>query len=316
MNTGQKNRGIFAAFVSAVFLGFTPVFGKQAILAGFSPFAVVALRTSMAAGLLLVILLLFKREHLYIFFLGFLGCVLAGAINGLGSLFYYMSLEHLNANVGQLLYSLYPVFVVFWSFLDKQHASKLTLFRIALAIVSVIFITNFDKEEVDLLGVGFMLIASALYALHLPINQRVLYEVPAPTVTLYTLLSMSVVVVSAYFIFDPQYPNASMDWTPVIGLTLVTFLSRLTLFLGVKSIGGMQTALLGLGELVITLSASYLLLGEKLTPFQWIGVLGLMISLLLVRYEKQQPHKGRGGWLNWIRPPHQLPPDIPWGPHT
>jgi len=314
---GQKTRGVFAAFVSAVFLGFTPVFGKQAILAGFSPFAVVALRTSMAAGLLLLILLLFKREYLYIFFLGFLGCVLAGAINGLGSLFYYMSLEHLNANVGQLLYSLYPVFVVFWSFLDKQRASRLTLFRIALAIASVVLITNFDREEINLLGVGFMLIASALYALHLPINQRVLYEVPAPTVTLYTLLSMSAVVVSAYFLFDPQYPNASMDWTPVIGLTLVTFLSRLTLFLGVKNIGGMQTALLGLGELVITLSASYLLLGEKLAPMQWIGVLGLMISLLLVRYEKQEPHhKGRGGWLDWIRPPHQLPPDIPWGPHT
>ena len=316
MEIKQKNKGILAAIVSAVFLGFTPVFGKQAILAGFSPFAVVALRTSMAASLLLVILLLFKRQYLYIFWLGLLGCILAGAINGIGSLFYYMSLERLNANVGQLLYSLYPVFVVFWSFLDRQRPSKLTLIRISLAVVSVILITNFDSRSVDLVGVSFMLIASALYALHLPINQRVLYEVPAPTVTLYTLISMSVIVVSAYFIFDPQWPSGSVDWTPVIGLTLVTFLSRLTLFLGVKSIGGMQTALLGLGELVITITASYFLLDEALNPIQWIGVLGLITSLLLVRYEKQETRKGVGGWLNWIRAPHQLPPDIPWGPHT
>ena len=48
-----------------------------------------------------------------------------------------------------------------------------------------------------------MLGAAALYALHLPINQRVLYEVPAPTVTLYTLLAMSAVVVPAYLVFDP-----------------------------------------------------------------------------------------------------------------
>ena len=316
MKLGQKNKGIIAAFVSAVFLGFTPVFGKQAILAGFSPFAVVALRTSMAAGLLLAIILLFKRKYLYIFSVGLLGCILAGTINGIGSLFYYTSLSHLNANVGQLLYSLYPVFVVFWSFLDRQHPSKLTLLRIALAVASVILITNFNAEKVDFVGVSFMLIASALYALHLPINQRVLYEVPAPTVTLYTLLSMSVIVVSAYFIFDPQYPDFSMDWTPVIGLTLVTFLSRLTLFLGVKHIGGMQTALLGLGELVITITASYLWLGEELAFYQWIGVLGLITSLLLVRFEKQEPRRGPGGWLNWIRAPHQIPPDIPWGPHT
>ncbi len=316
MTIGKKNKGILAAIVSALFLGFTPIFGKQAILAGFSPFAVVALRTSMAAGLLLILLLIFKRKYFYIFSLGLLGCVLAGAINGIGSLFYYMSLERLNANVGQLLYSLYPVFVVFWSFLDRQSPSKLTILRISLAIASVILITSFDSGEIDLIGVAFMLIASALYALHLPINQRVLYEVPAPTVTLYTLISMSVVVVSAYFIFDPQLPDSTADWSPIIGLTLVTFLSRLTLFLGVKNIGGMQTALLGLGELVITITASYLLLGEELSFFQWIGVMGLITSLLLVRFEKHEDRKKPGGWLSWIRAPHQVPPDIPWGPHT
>jgi len=161
-----------------------------------------------------------------------------------------------------------------------------------------------------------MLIGSALYALHLPINQRVLYEAPAPTVTLYTLISMSMVVIPAYFIFDRQPLPIDTSWQPVIGLTLVTFLSRLTLFLGVKHIGGMQTALLGLGELIITVAFGYLWLGDSLSLWQWIGVVGLMASLLLVRYEKKELKKGASGWLNWIRPPHQLPPDIPWGPHS
>lgn len=314
MNAGKK-RGIKAAFVSAVFLGLAPVFGKQAILAGFAPLTVVMLRTSMAAGLLLLIILIFKREYLYIFGLGLLGCVLAGIINGIGSLFYYMSLGRLSASIGQLLYSLYPVFVVIWSFLDRQIPSKLTIARILLAILGVFLITSFNGEKIDVIGIAFMLTASALYALHLPINQRVLYEVPAPTVTLYTLLSMSVVVVSAYFIFDLQLPAENTNWQPVIGLTLVTFLSRLTLFLGVKHIGGMQTALLGLGELLITVGASYWWLGETLSLIQWSGVLLLIISLLLIRFEKQEVRKSSGGWLDWIRAPHQLPPDIPWGPH-
>jgi drug/metabolite transporter (DMT)-like permease len=54
-------------------------------------------------------------------------------------------------------------------------------------------------------------------------------------------------------------------WLPVIGLTAVTFFSRLMLFLGVKNIGGMQTALLGLAELLVAITFSYLLLGETLT---------------------------------------------------
>lgn len=315
MLTGEK-RGVVAALASAVFLGLAPVFGKQAILLGFSPLAVVASRTGMAALLLFLIIFIFKREYLYIFNVGLAGCALAGAINGIGSLFYYMALGRLSASIGQLLYSLYPIFVVLWSFLDRQAPSKLTVLRIGLATTAVLLITNVNHGDIDLIGVAMMLAASALYALHLPINQRVLYEAPAPTVTLYTLISMSIIVIPAYFIFDMRLLPQETSWQPIIGLTVVTFLSRLTLFLGVKHIGGMQTALLGLGELVITVGLGHLWLGDQLSLWQWVGVIGLTASLLLVRFETQELKKGAGGWLNWIRPPRQLPPDVPWGPHS
>jgi drug/metabolite transporter (DMT)-like permease len=149
-----------------------------------------------------------------------------------------------------------------------------------------------------------MLIAAALYALHLPINQRVLYDVPAPTVTVYTLLAMSLVVVPAYLIFDRSLPTGNSPWTPILALTAVTFFSRLLLFLGVKHIGGMQTALLGLGELIVAILFSHLLLGESLTTWQWIGTAGLSLSLLLVWFElpPSQPAHTRG-LLSWLQPP-------------
>ncbi len=59
--------------------------------------------------------------------------------------------------------------------------------------------------------------------------------------------------------------SLSRYWWPVLGLTLVTFLSRLTLFMGVKHLGGMQTALLGLGELLVTLVFAHWMLGESLS---------------------------------------------------
>jgi drug/metabolite transporter (DMT)-like permease len=87
-------------------------------------------------------------------------------------------------------------------------------------------------------------------------------------------------------------------------LTLVTFFSRLMLFLGVKNIGGMQTALLGLGELLVTIVFSHLLLGETLTAWQWIGTVGLSLSLLLVWFEKPAPHpQPTPGLLSWLQPP-------------
>src|SRR5690606_33217012 len=98
------------------------------------------------------------------------------------------------------LYSLYPFFVALWLVLDHQPPSRLTFFRITLATIAVLLLTGAPGRSIDLTGVLMMIGAAILYAMHLPINQRVLYEVPAPTVALYTLLSMSMVVVPAYLL--------------------------------------------------------------------------------------------------------------------
>lgn len=300
-----RNTGINAALISALFLGLAPVFGKAAMGADkFSPLAVVALRTSIAALVLVIIIAVFKRRILYIYPAGLLGCLLAGAVNGVGSIFYYVGLSKLNASVAQMLYALYPFFVAFWLQLDKQSPSKLTTLRIIIASLSAFLLASANAGNIDLWGVVFMLIAAALYALHLPINQRVLYDVPAPTVTVYTLLAMSLIVVPAYLIFDRSLPLGNAPWFPVLALSAVTFFSRLLLFLGVKHIGGMQTALLGLGELLVAILFSHLLLGESLTSLQWLGTVGLSISLLLVWFERPPSNPVHAhGLLSWLQPP-------------
>jgi drug/metabolite transporter (DMT)-like permease len=304
--------GIGAALASALFLGLAPVFGRAAITSGISPLLVVALRTGFAALLLLVIMAVFQRRFFYIFFVGLLGCLLAGAINGIGSILYYMALGRLPAGVGQMLYSLYPVFLALLLVLDHHRLSRLTLFRIAISALAVIFLTFSPGSGADLLGVLLMLGASALYALHLPINQRVLYEIPAPTVTLYTLIAMSAVVIPAYALFDRAAPPTGAAWGAVTALTLVTFLSRLTLFAGVKRLGGIQTAILGLAEVLVTLLFSHLWLGEELSPAQWIGAVLLALSLALVAVDRQPAENPRshGGWLSWLRAPE--PPHVTW----
>jgi len=311
----KQTAGILAALSSAIFLGLAPVFGKLAITQGFTPFAVVALRTGFAAGILLLIVVLFYPQYLYIFPIGLIGCALAGVINGFGSLLYYLALQRLDASVGQLLYSLYPFFVALWLVLDHQPPSRLTFFRIGLATMAVILLTSIPGRATDLTGVIMMIGAAILYAMHLPINQRVLYEVPAPTVALYTLLSMTAVVVPVYLLFDRAWPAANAPWLPVAGLTFVTVFSRITLFLGVKKIGGMQTALLGLAELLVAIIFSNIWLDENLTLLQWMGAFALGLSLVLVMFENTAPpiHSGKTGWLSWIRAPG-LPKDI-FGPY-
>jgi drug/metabolite transporter (DMT)-like permease len=296
---------------SALFLGLAPVFGKLAIRMGLPPLFVVATRTVLAALLLFIFMLIWKRQFLYIYPAGLLGCILAGWLNGTGSLLYYSALGRIDASLGQVVYSLYPLFVTLWLWLDHQRPSRLTMVRLLMTIPALLLLTAGNHHAIDLPGVLLMLGASALYALHLPINQRVLYDMPAPTVTMYTLAAMSATVIPALFFVNFGKVPEAQSWLALLGVTMVTFFSRLTLFLGVKHLGGLQTALLGLGELLVTLFFSRVILNEYLNLFQWAGVMLLIISLALVQFEKKPKQwQSSGGWLSWLRPPG-LPPDIP-----
>lgn len=307
--------GIYAALSSALFLGMVPVFGKLAFSLGFSPFAVIAVRTTIAALLMLAVMAVWMRSFFYIYPVGLIGCFLAGTINGLGSILYYTALSRLDAGIGHMLYSFYPLFVALWLLLDRQTITRVTILRLILTVPAVFLLVIPGEKRVDLAGAMMMLGSAVLYALHMLINQRILYEAPAPTVTLYTLLAMAATVDAAFLIAGSQFPALSIQWWPLAAMALITFFSRFTLFLGIKHLGGLQTALLGLAELFVTVILAQVWLGESLSSAQWFGAVLLSISMVMVGFDKITPHKRSAtGWLAWLNPPKISTHDIPWGP--
>lgn len=282
---GARQRGVAAALVSAMLLGSAPIFGKQAYLGGMTPIGLAAWRIVFAAGGLWLVYALIGRRYMYIYPAGLIGCAAVGSINGLGSILYYTGLERVDAGVGQMVYSLYPFFLVIFLRLDGQRFSALTLFRIILAIVAVALLTQTGNGAVDLAGLAMMLGAGLAYALHLAVGQRVSYEMPAQTLTLYALTSMAVVV-SVANVFAGWAPIPAAAWEPTLGLALVTVSSRLAMFLGVKRLGSMQTALIGITEILVTLLLALSLLNESLSSRQWLGAALLIVSLLLIGRER------------------------------
>jgi drug/metabolite transporter (DMT)-like permease len=135
-----------------------------------------------------------------------------------------------------------------------------------------------------------MLVAALSYAVQLVIGQRVLFDIPAPTMTLYAVTAMALVVDATWLFVSPeQAGTTTAGWRAVILMGVFTALSRLTLFLGVKHLGSIQAALLGVLEVVVTIIIAIVLLNEHLTPLQWLGALVILVSVYLIRYEKGVP---------------------------
>jgi len=282
----SSQKGVRAALLSALVLGTTPILGKQAYAAGLNAYSLTALRTLLAAGVMWLFYLLIKknRKFIYIYPAGLMISFAAGALNGFSSLLYYNGLTRIDAGIGQMLYALYPLFVVMIRRLDGQRASIWTKIRLLMALVAVALLVLPGNGQVDEIGAALMLGAGLMYAMHLAVSQRVLYEMPPQTVALYVLTAMTLVVCAAFLIHGPG-PIPATGLPPMLTLAGVTVFSRLMMFLGVKQLGSIQTALLGVTEILVTVCLAIITLGEQLVLRQWIGAVILLASLTLIIFE-------------------------------
>lgn len=294
-----KGRGIIAAFSTPVFLGMAPIFGKLAINAGADPFSVAAIRTVIAMLLLWAVYLLFFRKFIYIYPAGLLGCIVIGAVNGIGSLFYYGGLGLLDASLTQLLNGMYLVFAILLMRLGGERLTRRMIIRVGLALVALVILTGFGDKPVNWLGVGLMLGSGLMFAGTVILSQYVLYEMPSPTVALYVLTTMAVLVMMVWLATATQNVTVILDLalTPIFILGVTTALSRLAMFAGIKFLGGMQTAILAITEIGVALALAFLLLDEHLTGGQWVGVALLGTSILLVRASDLVPKSFNPGQL-------------------
>ena len=278
---------MLSTILSSFFLGWAPILGKMAYGGGAAAFTVVALRTAVAALLLWLVFLLFWRQEIALPWSALVGCLGVGTVNGLGSLLYYSSLSRLNASRAALLNTLYPLWVVLFLFAAGQPLTVLTLARLGLSMVGTYLLTRGGPGELDWLGVTLMIAAAAMYGWHLVLGQWVLADVPSRQATLYIVTAMACVVgIARGLQVQPVEPITSSGWHAILALGLTTALSRLAMFAGLEQLGGIETALTSLLELVVSLLLAFLLLGERLTVSQSIGGLLLIVSLALMTYDR------------------------------
>ncbi len=294
--------GVIAAFLTPMFLGLAPIFGKLSIQAGAEPFTVAALRTLVAVILLWGVYALFFRRFIFIYPAGLLGCVVIGVINGIGSLFYYGGLSLVDASMAQLLNGMYLVFAVLMVRIGGERLDFRMMVRVVLALVALLILTGFGSEPVNWLGVGLMLGNALMFAGTFILSQYVLYEMPSPTVALYVLSTMAVVVIMVWLATGVQPMDAGLRAAlpSIFILGVTTALSRLAMFAGVKFLGSMQTAVLAITEIAVALVLSFAVLQERLTLEQWGGVAILTLSILLVRARDLAPASFNPGKLFMI----------------
>ena len=286
----ERIRGIRNAALASFFLGWAPVLGKLAYGQGVGVFTLPAIRTLVAVVLLWIVYLLFLRSSLFAGWRELLGCLAVGTINGIGSLLYYSGLQRLDASRASLLNNLYPLWVMVFLTASGEPLKPLKLLRVGLAMAGVYLLTIGGVGEPDWLGVALMVASAATYGFHLVMAQWVLVDVDSQTATLYILTAMGGVVgLARIFQGAPVEHINAMGWGAILALGITTALSRLLMFAGLERLGGIETALVGLLEILVSLGLAFLLLDDRLALVQWIGGVILISGVLLGGREVTPP---------------------------
>jgi uncharacterized membrane protein len=200
-------------------------------------------------------------------------------------LFYYGGLGLLDASLTQLLNGAYIIFALLLTRISGERVSRRMVVRVLLATVALAMITGFSSGPVNWLGVGLMLANALMFAGTVILSEYVLYEMPAPTATLYIVSSMAVVVVMVWAAVGGSITEsiAPTALGPIVLLAITTALSRLAMFSGVKFLGSLQTAVVAIAEIGVALALAFVFLGDRLTSLQSVGVVLLTIGLLMIR---------------------------------
>ena len=267
----DERRGLSLVALSTTAYGVLPILGKVAYSAGVGVLPLLAWRYMVAA---LLIAALARgpqprlRERLRLWAIG--------SVFAFNSIAYFRALATIPASVTALVLYTYPVIVVLLAALVGVERLTWRGLLAAIGAFAGCALTAGgapDGAPLPLSGVAWALTAALVYASYIVLSSRFGAGVPARVLALHLAQAAAVICVAFALAGEglalPLHPRALLS---VAGIAVVSTVVAMIAFLaGMALIGPTRASVLSSLEVIVTLVLAFLLLGERLGPWQWTG---------------------------------------------
>jgi len=291
----EKFKGAIAVFIGAASFGILSTFVKKAYAAGFNLGEVTGIQALF--GMLVLWILYFilagQKEHKsYPQTSQKWKIMVAGISTGAVSILYYKAVELVPASIAIILLMQFIWISALINFLVfKQKPSTWETIGIICILASTLLATGAFEDNltsISPLGITFGLLAATAYAIFIIVNGKVGNDYPPVT------KSALMVSGACLFIFITLQPFSLFDFTKDLsiyqyGIVLSVFGTVLPPFLyayGMPKVGVSLGSILSAVELPVAVCLSYLVLNERVTVLQWLGVLLILLFVILINMIK------------------------------
>lgn len=206
-----------------------------------------------------------------------------------GALLNFYALTLVDASVERVLLFSYPsMVVVMHSVLHRRWPTRRTVVALLLTYAGILMVvTGLDLSTLraNLRGAALVLVCSLTFALYYLASDHWTPRIGSVPFTVYALTSATACLV-VHQAANPA--DASPPWTLpatllVGGMVIVaTVLPMLSMAEGVRRLGAQRAAVVSSVGPPATIFLGAWLLGERLTPPQWLGVVSILAGVLVL----------------------------------
>jgi drug/metabolite transporter (DMT)-like permease len=194
------------------------------------------------------------------------------------------ALEYIPAAMLVFLFYTFPAWVaVRAAILKTERLTGTRLFSLLLSFTGVGIMVGWPgSEAVHPLGAGLALTAAVVYALFIPLIDRLRKGVSAVVATAWVAVgAMVVFLVSGLVVRELAFPTGALPWLYILGLGTVSTAVAFTLFLhGLQVVGPVAAAIITTAEPFFVATLAALVLDQPITLQTIVG--GSLIAIAVI----------------------------------
>ena len=212
--------------------------------------------------------------------------ILYGTSFGITSIFYYLSIQYIPVSLGiiLLMQSIW-MGVVLESALRKKVPETVKVLGTITILLGTLLATNifFEATAINWKGIALGILAAASYTVSIYASSNVETQTNSIIRSQYFVLG-AVLFVAAFWNKDIVIHFAAADaffWGTILAL-FGTVIPPLLFTKGIPLVG------IGIGAITVSILSAHLVLGERIGFYQWLGVLVILVSVVLVNLPKKK----------------------------
>src|SRR5690554_6327756 len=212
--------------------------------------------------------------------------IISGFSTGLVSISYYKCVELVPASIAIILLMQFVwIGILIELLIFKSKPTRPQLYSMILVLGGTVLaagVFNQQEMELSLSGVLFGLLAATFYSVFLIVNSRLGNGYPPVQKSALFLTGACLLIFIVFpptFLFNGVLIGGLWRW----GLLLAAFgtvIPPLFFAIGVPKIGVTASSIISAAELPVAVAMSYFVLAEKVSAFQWIGVLIIVSAVI------------------------------------